>query len=427
MSNIDFDCENSNRSTIHGLSKMSIISIGIASSIAPPILLTYGIGQFYIIKVVGHELSAWWFSVVLGIVNLSLIFLKPLIGALVDTQQFKHVKKSTWIMLGSISGYFSMIILSYSSGMIPIIILWAISSLSYGLVSLIYFICIPIFYKQNDFGKVSGLVSGLIPVIIMVISAIVFGLCASCSINKKVLMVVSIQLLLNFFISIFFEFPCKDSRSINLCNKRDNKISHVSFLFLFYRKNPDFYWVFLSRTCINMVTAGLSVMTLFYISRFSLDEESIFKVNATTSGGTLLMVVFSIIFGYLSDKTKKIKVFIVMSSLAIGWCMCFYAIADSILAIIVVSFIHQSFVGMFNAVDLALVNKILSSEESYAMGVAIMNATNNVAQVLVSFLTPVLLYCGTALMKDDGYTFFFFTLAMFSFLSVAFICMVKTP
>ncbi|MBL0577681.1 MFS transporter [Aeromonas caviae] len=427
MSNINFDCENSNCSIMSQFSKMSVISIGIASSIAPPILLTYGIGQFYIIKIVGQELSAWWFSVALGIVNLGLVLLKPLIGSLVDAKCFRHIKKTTWIIIGSISGCISMIMLSYSSGIVPIIISWTISSLSYGLVSLIYFICIPIVYKKDDFGKVAGLVSGLIPIIIMIISAIVFGLCASCSLNQKVLIVVSIQLLLIFFISIFFEMPSEDSHPINSCNQRDSKVTHVSLLFLFYRKNPDFYWVLLSRTCINMVTAGLSVMTLFYISRFSLDEESIFKVNATTSAGVSLMVAFSIIFGYFSDKTKKRKIFIIISSLAIGWCMIFYAIADSILAIIIVSFIYQSFVGMFNAVDLALVNQVLSSKESYARDIAIMNTTNNVAQVLVSFLTPLLLYCGTALMRDDGYTFFFLSLAIFSFLSAAFICRVKTP
>ena len=166
-------------------------------------------------------------------------------------------------------------------------------------------------------------------------------------------------------------------------------------------------------------------MTLFYMTRFELNEDEIFKIQAMTSSGALLMVLFGIISGYLSDKFKSKKLFISFSSIAMGICMCLYSISDSILFAIVLSFVYQCVFGIFNSVDLALVNQVLPSKTNHAKDIAIMNTTSSIAKSIIHFTTPTLLAWGAIWMNDDGYTLFFMVLAFFSFLSVTFISLIK--
>jgi hypothetical protein len=72
---------------------------------------------------------------------------------------------------------------------------------------------------------------------------------------------------------------------------------------------------------------------------------------------------------------------------------------------------------MYNAVDNALVNRILPSKESAAKDISIMNTTTSLSSTLVNFAAPALIALGTSWFGGDGYTLFFLVLAAFSILS----------
>ena len=188
------------------------IIIGVASSIAPTVLLTYGMGQFNIIRIVGQDQSTWWFSVTLGIVNLSLIFLNPLSGYLFDKSRLYILPRPLWVLIGSTMGFLSMMALSYINNIILLIIFWILSSFSYGLVSLVYFVLIPEAFEKKDFGKISGLISSLIPIIIIILSIIIMGGGAFLSIKQKIISIASIQWILNALIIYLIKIPSKKTK-----------------------------------------------------------------------------------------------------------------------------------------------------------------------------------------------------------------------
>ena len=159
------------------------------------------------------------------------------------------------------------------------------------------------------------------------------------------------------------------------------------------------------------------MMTLFYMARFSLGEERIFELHAITSSGIILMVIAGFTGGYLSDKWRTKKPFIITSAFLSGLCMCIYSISESIYLVIFISFVYQFVSGIFNSIDLALINEILPSKENYAKDIAIINSSTHIARAIISFSTPGILYLGGVLMNDDGYTLFFAILSVFSFLS----------
>lgn len=408
---------------INTFSKTIIFIVtGVATSITPSVLLTYGIGQFNIVRIVGEELATWWFSIALGLVSLSVIFLNPLGGYVFDKTRSSFGKRRVWIFLGSIFGFISMQGFAYASDMVELIFYWVSVSFSYGLVTLAYFVLIPEQFKSSNYGKISGLVGTLIPLVIMVISMIILGGYSYLAVEDKIILISYIQLICNVLAIYFLDESEKEEY---LDNKNEMKDVPNRYFYPSFKEHKNFTWTLLSRLCINFVSSGLSMMTLFYMARFNLNEKEIFELHAITASGVILMVVFGIYSGYLSDRVNKKKPFIIFSSFATALCMFLYSTSESIILVIAFSFIYQCVFGVFNAVDLALVNQVLPSEENYAKDIAIMNTTTHIAKSVISFMTPALLVLGAQWMGDDGYTLFFIVLAISALLSVFFVSRVS--
>ncbi|WP_093277308.1 MFS transporter [Vibrio xiamenensis] len=396
--------------------------VGVSTSIIPTVLLTYGISQFNIIRIVGQESATWWFSLSLGVVNLSLIFLNPLGGYFFDKLNSGLLSRRIWITLGSIFGFISMIAFSYSYNIPILIVFWVLTSFSYGLVSLLYFSIIPELYDFEDYGKVSGLMGSLIPLTIMLLSVIIFGGFSDLSVKYKIILTACIQLIFNLAIVWFVDFSKKNNSPVKIISINKNNKDTTAPKIESYN---NFIWTLLSRLSIHIVSSGLSMMTLFYIARFHLSSEDVFKLQSITSLGIVFMIVSGIVSGYVSDRKRIKKPFIIFSAISLSVCMCLYSISYSIVYIVVISYFYQLVWGVFNSVDQALVNQVLPSKEHCAKDLAIMNTTNNIAKALVSFATPTIIYFGRIWMRDDGYTLFFLTMAAFSILSAIFVSKVN--
>ena len=94
-----------------------------------------------------------------------------------------------------------------------------------------------------------------------------------------------------------------------------------------------------------------------------------------------------------------------------------FAFAHNIMLVVIANFIFNFGYGMYNAVDNALINRILPSKENYAKDISIMNVTTQLSSSLVNFIAPTVIAFGAAFYGDDGYTFFFLVLAAFSVVS----------
>ena len=133
--------------------------------------------------------------------------------------------------------------------------------------------------------------------------------------------------------------------------------------------------------------------------------------------GIALMVGAGLAGGWLSDKIRKQKIFVIGAALLTGLCMLCFALSHSIAFVVLSNFIFNLGFGVYNAVDNAIVNRILPSKESYAKDLAIINVSAQLSSSLVTFIAPFIIAFGAMLLGDDGYTLFFIVLALFSLLS----------
>lgn len=372
------------------------------------VLVMAGIVQFSIIRLVGPQNMTEVFGLAGGISGIAIVVLNPIGGFLADRTPFKFGRRRTWILIGSVLGGLSMVMLAYAPS-VPILILsYFLIQFFYGMVALSAFSLVPEQIEPSKFGKVSGILGSAASLGIMVGFALV-GAYAEVSIIQKVIAIALVQLAA----SIIAVSLLKDNGyQKNTTTK--NKMNLIQGLKTFYpspKKYPNFTWTVFTKLLMSMANTSLNIMSIFYIARFHLSETEIFKLNGITGSAALLMAGAGVIGGFLSDKLKKQKIFVMASAIFSGICLVAFGFTFNITLIIVGTFFFNFAYGMFNAVENALVNRVLPSKEDAGKDIAIMNTTTQLASSIVSFATPLLISLGVSLMGGDGYTLYFIVLA----------------
>ncbi|VTQ54705.1 sugar (Glycoside-Pentoside-Hexuronide) transporter [Campylobacter jejuni] len=394
---------------------MLAINLGIGTSLAPITLLIYGLSQFNIIRLVGKEQATGIFGVIAGIVSFSILFLAPCGGYLSDRTRSPLGRRRFWIIFGSIAGAAAMFFLANSSTLTQLTLAWIAVKFFYGVVTTNCLALVPEQIDINRFGRVHGIISAVTPLTIMLTTMLFMGYFSNLTVQNKIIIIALTQLVCAITTALLIETPANAAKQ-----KITGNVSKALSQNLYpnFRKYPEFTWALLTKLMINLASASLIMMPLMLISRFNLPEKQVFELSALMSSGTLILISTSLISGYLSDRIRKQKIFIIISALIIGSSMCIFAFGTNLSVIIVGQFILLFGMGIFNAVGGALINRVLPSQNSYAKDIAIINTTYHIATSVISFCAPYLISLGIALMGDDGYTLFFLVFAFFSFLPI---------
>lgn len=388
--------------------------LGVGTAVAPLVLLGFGLIQFNIIRLVGEENVTAVYGMVAGIGGLSIVFLGPLGGVIADKTRLKFGRRRFWMIAGSIGGALSMLLLTYAPSIPVLVVGFCLVQFFYGMVSLSCFAIVPEQVEPEKFGRVSGLIGAAAPAFVMS-GQMIMGVFADSTVQQKLFTIAIVQLIGGIAAALlvkdnYFAGTVKDVQNTPIWKRLQN-------FYPSYKKHPTFTWALLTKLFINVSNAGLSLLTLFYIARFHLGEADIFKLMAYTAPSIMLMVVAGILGGFLSDKVKKQKPFVMGAALVTGVCLVAFAFSKDITWVIVGNFIFNFGFGMYGAVDNALVNRILPSKQDAGKDLSIMNTTTQLASSLVNFVAPAVIALGVAWFGGDGYTLFFLILAGFSVLS----------
>jgi MFS family permease len=388
--------------------------LGVGTAVAPLVLLGFGLIQFNIIRLVGEANVTAVYGMVAGIGGLAIVFLGPLGGVIADKTRLKFGRRRFWMIAGSIGGAFSMLILAYAPSIPVLVVGFCLTQFFYGMVSLSCFAIVPEQVEPEKFGRVSGLIGAAAPAFVMT-GQMVMGAFADSTVQQKLVAIAIVQLIGGIAAALLV----KDNHFAGT-KKSDNKAPIWQGLKNFYpsvKEHPTFTWALLTKLFVNVSNAGLGMLTLFYIARFHLGEADIFKLMGYMAPAIMLMVVAGILGGFLSDKVKKQKPFVFGAALVTGLCLIAFAFSSDIKWVIAGNFIFNFGFGMYNAVDNALVNRILPSKKDTGKDLSIMNTTTQLASSIVNFAAPAVIGLGVAWFGGDGYTFFFLVLAAFSILS----------
>ncbi|EKN4146632.1 MFS transporter [Yersinia enterocolitica] len=387
------------------------INLGVGTSLAPITLLIYGLSQFNIIRLVGKAQATETFGLIVGIVSIAAFFLMPCGGYLSDKTKSSLGRRRFWIIFGSIAGSIAMLFFAYSTTLFQLAIAWIAIKFFYGVVTVTCLALIPEQVDISHYGRVSGLISVSSPFCIMLMTMIIMGYFSDVNVQYKIIMIAIVQLICALVAALLIKDPL-------MVGSTTEPIFTKRYFYPSFKKYPAFSWAFLTKLSINLTSAGLVMMPLFYISRFKLEEKQVFELSALMSSGIIILIASGLLGGYLSDRIRKQKIFIIFSAVMISISMCIFAFSTSLTMIILGQLLLLLGMGLFNAVDTALINRILPSQDNYAKDISIINLTHHIATSLMSFSAPYLIFLGVTILNDDGYTLFFLTLAVFSLLTV---------
>jgi MFS family permease len=385
--------------------------LGIGTSIAPLVLLSFGLSTFIVIKIVGQEHATAAFATATGISGIAVVIFGLFSGVIADKTRLKMGRRRFWMIAGSIGGALSMLALTYATSIPMFIIAICLVNFFYGMVSLSCYAIVPEQVEPEKFGRVSGLIGAAAPAFVMT-GQMVMGAFAKSTLEEKMITIIIVQLIGGILAALLI----KDNYFAGEEKSEKNSIGIRGF-YPSFKKHPSYTWALLTKLFINFSNAGMGMLTLFYIARFHLSETKIFQLMALTAPAIMVMVAAGILGGFLSDKVKKQKPFVMGAALVTGICLIAFAFSSNITWVIVGNFIFNFGFGMYGAVDNALVNRILPSKENAAKDISIMNTTTSLSSTLVNFAAPALIGLGVKIFGGDGYTLFFLVLAVFSILS----------
>lgn len=143
------------------------------------------------------------------------------------------------------------------------------------------------------------------------------------------------------------------------------------------REHPDFGWAFLSRFLVNVgwntTVGGLLFQYLKYGVKVSNPTASVAIAQIIA---VAMIVISSIIGGYLSDRFQRRKIFVVVSATLIAVALLLLALVTSWTAVLVAAVIVGLGFGAYLAVDLALLTEVLPSASARGKDMGVFNIAN---------------------------------------------------
>ena len=329
-------------------------------------------------------------ALALGIPGIAVLVTGPLVGVLSDRTRLKFGPRRTWMLIGSVAGLLGSIVVGLAGAVPLLIAAWTVAYIGYTAVGGMVLTHLGDRLPEQQRGRVagfSGAVTQLAPVVGIVIAG---GFISTPSLMFIIPAIVA-------FVGIgVFLIVMKDRPAVTAASP----LGIPALLQGFYfnpRQHSNFAWVWLSRLLIFLALSFSSIYTVYLLAaRLGLPSATIAGLVATTGlGGVLLGIVGAIVGGYLSDKLQRRRTFLGVGAVLIAGGLVITATTVSVPQYFVGSFLTVLGIGIYGAVDQAIILDVLPQEEGQnGRFLGIINLANQLAQAAGPFLAGLIVAIG---------------------------------
>jgi MFS family permease len=171
------------------------------------------------------------------------------------------------------------------------------------------------------------------------------------------------------------------------------------------RRHPAFGWAWLVRFLITCTMASATYSTFLLIDRFGFTAKNVSPVILQLTLVSIVPIALGcFLFGYLSDRIRRQKPFVLGGGLVSAGGLVLLAFASTLAGVFVATGLLGIGCGMFLATDFALCLRVLPNAESVGKDFAVLNIASTLPATFVPFIAPGLLALG-------GFTAFYLVLA----------------
>ncbi|MGY3128747.1 MFS family permease [Agrococcus sp. UYP33] len=350
-----------------------------------------------------------YLGLLLGLGSLAALLLSPLGGQLSDRTRSRFGRRRPWIFGGTLVGLVGLLIMAVSPAVSGLAIGWIIAQVglnqAVNTLGTVQADKLP----EHQRGKV-GAITGFATMVAPVVGSVVGGMVA----DQPFLLFLAPGAVAMLFVLVFIGYyKDADSRGLTFDEPLTARLLISKYVFN-PRRYPDYSWNWLGRFLFFFgLTLNTSYTAFFFSERLDIPVDQIGGTIATVGGlGIIGTIVGVFAGGFLSDKLRRRKPFVLGAGVAFGLGALLMVVAPGFELLLVGSLLCNLSIGVFSAVDQALFLDVLPERDTEAG--RFINLTQ-LANISAQAVAPLVAAVALALLTvEDRYAIIYAAAAVFT-------------
>lgn len=304
-----------------------------------------------------------YLGIILSVGALAALVFGPVAGQLSDRTRTRIGRRRPWVIAGVVVGTAALAIMGLAPTILVLGLGWVLAQLGWSQVLNNFTTLMADKLPESQRGKVSGMtgaMTGLAPVF----GAVIGGMAAA---DPMMLMMVPALIGVALLIPFLFMAREDDSRALTVDTRLTVGTVLANMVFN-PRRYPDFAWNWLGRAVFFFgLTLSTTYTAFFFADRLGMEVSNIAGVVATVGGiGILGTALGALLSGGLSDRLQRRKPFILTSGIVFALGTVVMIVASSVPVLVAGAFLSNLAIGVFGAVDQALMLDVLPEKDTDA-------------------------------------------------------------
>jgi MFS family permease len=329
---------------------------------------------------VGTDRAPNSLSLVAGTGAFLAMFANPFFGKMSDRTASRLGMRRPWMVIGLIGGSVGILVVALAASIPVVLVGWCIAQVFFNALLAALVAVLPDQVPVTQRGRVAGVLGICLPI------ASVSGTYVVQLFTGNTLAMFLAPCGIGGFLILLFAANLKDRRLAVAERPAWSLREFTSTFYLNPWKHRDFGWAFASRFMLVLAYAFLTTYQVYYLLKKlgSAASDVPRQLFLATLAMSSVVVVASLVGGWLSDRTGRRKVFVGSASVVFGLALFVIAYANTFSGFVVGMAIGGLGFGLYTAVDLALVADVLPDPGSAAKDLGVMN----IAGALPSSVAP---------------------------------------
>lgn len=323
--------------------------------------------------------TAFWGALTASIANL-------LAGAISDRTTSRFGRRRPWLLIGLVGTLASYVAIMLADSRLELILGVIGFQLAFNMLFAALLALLPDRVPDAQKGRVAAFLSLGHPIGAVAGAVLVGGLLASEASRYAAISVVLVLAIAPFALRL------KDPPITADATERFSLVGFLKGLWVDPRKHPDFALAWVSRFMV-LVAITLTQCYMLYYLQDALNYPALFPGQRAEQGLALLTTVATVanvgcamIFGMLSDRLGRRKLFAAGAAMILAAAMVTFSLTPGWAVVLVGFVVFGCGAGCYYAVDIALVSQVLPSQDDAGKDLGVINLANTLPQALAPVL-----------------------------------------
>lgn len=314
----------------------------------------------------------------------------PIFGQISDRTRSRYGRRSPWILGCVLIGAVALLAQAGVGSVLMLGISWAVVQTIMNGYQAAMTAILPDRVPADRYGTFSGLF-GLGTPLAIISSSLMFIVFPQLAQGGAYYVVIAVLLVA----AVLLVFASPDRSSVDL----PRQPFHLGeFLAGFWRplKTHDFRWAFVSRFGVMLGYFVIFTFNLFLLEDFIKipKDQVIAKMGVLMLIGQVATLLAVLVVGPLSDRIGRFKLFVLIAGLASAVSLGIPLLMPTFGGMVIYNVVHGIAFGIFMAVDMALVTKVLPNPEEVGKDMGVINIANAGPQIVAPSIAALVVTLG---------------------------------